>query len=77
MENIFSTCDKCGNNIQYSEPHVSINKYVEYAEYVSARNRIESTPIDSLQLLTLCNSCGKSFDNILSKTINEFSENKK
>ncbi len=76
MENIFSKCDKCGNDIKYGESHVSFNRYLEYAEYVAIRKRIESQVIDGLELLTLCEPCGNAFDKIISKMIKEFSENK-
>ena len=70
MREQFSICDRCGKVIYYGNAFVSINRYIEQAEFSIARNRVEIQPIDSFQILTLCGSCGNLFDvEMLSKII--------
>jgi hypothetical protein len=62
MKRQYSTCDRCGKVIYYGNAFVSINRYIEQAEFSIARNRVEIQPIDSFQILTLCGACGNLFD---------------
>lgn len=72
MKKNYSTCDKCGKDIQYGEPHVNFCKYTEYVEYVSKRNRTESEVIDAVNLVTLCVSCDKTFtDKLIARVVDE------
>jgi hypothetical protein len=71
MKNVYSTCDKCGKDIQYGEPHVSFCKYTEYVEYVNERNRTEAEVIEAVDFIMLCESCGKAVDTkLISKMVN-------
>jgi hypothetical protein len=68
----YSNCDKCNKVIHYQEQHISINKYIEFAD--NSTSRIETEVIDALQILTLCEPCGKEFDEHFSKLKREFLE---
>jgi len=67
---IYSNCDRCNKAIHGQEQHVSINKYIEFAD--NSNSRIETEVIEALQILTLCKQCGKEFDEHFRKLKSEF-----
>ncbi len=62
MKKELTSCDKCGQIIHFREAHVSISRYVEVSEYSISRRRIETQPIDAVNLMTLCARCGNIFN---------------
>jgi len=62
MKTPFLDCDRCGKNISFGDAFVSINRFIEQAEFIAARNRVEYQPIDSIQIATLCARCANLFD---------------
>jgi hypothetical protein len=62
MTNSFTTCDRCGREIAYGKAQVTITRNIEQAEHNILENRDEIEVIDSEQIMTLCGSCGNSFD---------------
>jgi hypothetical protein len=58
---VYTTCDKCGKEIDYGNAYVSIARNIEQAEHIFATDKDEVAVIDSELLLTLCGSCGNTF----------------
>lgn len=62
MKAHFAFCDRCGKSIPFGNAFVSINRYIEQAEFSIERKRVEYQPIDAVQIVTLCARCGNLFD---------------
>lgn len=62
MNKQFTQCWRCGKAIYYGNAFVSISRNVEQADYELATDKIEIQVIDSEEIITLCGSCGNSFD---------------
>jgi len=62
MDKIFTKCGRCGKIINYGNGYVSIVRNVEQADFSIVTNNDEITIIDSQEIITLCGSCGNSFN---------------
>jgi protein-arginine kinase activator protein McsA len=62
MKNIFTTCDRCGKDIYYGQPHISISRNIETVENNIANQTLEADVLSSDEVSCLCSRCGSSFD---------------
>ena len=58
----YTSCHRCDKVINFGDLHVTINRAIEDAEYSIATNETFTNVIDSIQITTLCGTCGSSFN---------------
>lgn len=62
MEEQFSECAKCEKPINYGEAYVSVTRSIEQADLDVITGDPSITVTDSVEIVTLCRTCGNSFN---------------
>lgn len=62
MDTEFTECCRCGKVINYGSAYVSIVRNVEQAEFDLVTNDVEIEVFNSDEIISLCGTCGNSFD---------------